>query len=89
MNNPLKKTEALINQQVHKVTHRTREAFNQELEEIVNKTIVSPEIEKVVVKAVERVIFSLIKRYWKYFSVSLLGLLLLQSLILGLMLREG
>lgn len=89
MNNPLKKTEALINEKVHKVTHRTTEAINREVEEIVNKTIVSPEIEAIVIKAVERVIFSLLRRYWKQFAVAVVGLLLLQSFILSLMLKGG
>ncbi len=87
MENPLKNAEASIGRQVHNVTHRATEALNREIEEIIDKMIASPEIEAVVIQAVERVIMSLGKRYWLLILVSTIGLLLIQSLILSFMLR--
>lgn len=87
MENPLKKTETLLGQQVQKVSHHAAQAFNGEIETIINQTISSPEIEAVVIQSIERVILSLGKRYWKLLVTGTIGLLLLQSLSLYFMLR--
>jgi hypothetical protein len=87
MENQLKNTETSIGKRVHDVTHRATQVFNEEIEEIIDKTIVSPEIEAVIIQSVERVILALGKRYWKPLVVVVAGLLLIQSLILSFILK--
>jgi hypothetical protein len=76
-----------IRRRVHYLTRSTTETISEEIAEVIDKTIVSPEIEAVVIQAVERTILSLVRQYWRLLAIAFIGLLLLQSIILGFMLR--
>lgn len=87
MENPLHKLEASVEKRMRQVSQHTTGGINQEIETIIDKTIESPEIEAIVIQAVERVIFTLAQRYWRLFAALAIGLLLFQSIILSFMLR--
>jgi len=73
-----------IKGQFNKVVHKTTENLNNEVEDLVNKALANEEIEEIVVRAVERVILSLVRRYWLAFIILLLVLLGIQSILLSI-----
>jgi hypothetical protein len=79
-----RKVKYSIRWQFNKVFHKATKNFNNEVEDLVNKTLASEEIEEIVVRAIERVIFSLVRRYWLVFVILLLVLLGIQSIFLSI-----
>ena len=73
-----------IGRSFNRAVRKTTRNINSEVEEIVTKTLANEEIEEIVIRAVERVIFSLVRRYW--FAVVLLFLISLgaQSVFLSI-----
>lgn len=82
----LKKVKYLIERRFNRVAYRAIVNFNNEVEEIVNKTLANEEIEEIVIQAVERVIFSLLRQYWLALIILVLVLLILQAIFLSLIL---
>ena len=74
----------MIGRQFNQVSHKAIVSFNSEVEEIINQTLANEEIEEIIVQAVERVIFSLLRDYWISLVVSLLLLFLIQSIFLSI-----
>jgi hypothetical protein len=75
-----RKVKQSISRHFNKVARQATKTFNSEVEEIVNKTLATEEIEEIVIQAVERVMFSLVRRYWLAVVVLLLFCLGLQSI---------
>jgi hypothetical protein len=82
----LKKVKYLIGRRFNRVAYKAIVNFNNEVEEIVNKTLANEEIEEIVVQAVERVIFSLLRQYWLALIILVLVLLILQAIFLSFIL---
>ena len=73
----------LFRRRFNKVARKAVVNFNSEVEEIIQRTLANEEIEEIVIQAVERVTFSLIRQYWFYVLILLILLLLIQSMILS------
>jgi len=73
-----------IRRRINKLVYKASENFNNEVEVIVNKTLANEEMEKIVVRAVERVIFSLVRRYWFVVVILLVVFLGIQSIFLSI-----
>ena len=80
----LRKVKQFIGRRFNKVSRKAIVSFNSEVEEIVNKTLANEEIEEIIVQAVERMIFSLLRDFWIALVVSLLLLFLIQSIFLSI-----
>lgn len=79
-----RKVKQSIGRQFNKVVHQANKSFNNEVEEIVNKTLATEEIEEIVIQAVERVILSLVRRYWLAVVICFIVLLGIQSIFLSI-----
>lgn len=73
-----------IGRSFNRAVRKTTRNINSELEEIVTQILASKEIEEIVIRAVERVIFSLVRRYWLAVVALFLVFLGLQSVFLGI-----
>ncbi len=79
-----RKVKQSIGRQFNKVVYQANKSFNNEVEEIVNRTLENEEIEEIVIQAVERVILSLVRRYWLAIVISSIVLLGIQSIFLSI-----
>jgi len=79
-----RKVKQSIGRQFNKVVYQANKSFNNEVEEIVNRTLENEEIEEIVIQAVERVILSLVRRYWLALVISSIVLLGIQSIFLSI-----
>lgn len=79
-----RKVKQSIGRQFNRVIHQANKNFNNEVEEIVNRTLLNEEIEEIVIQAVERVILSLVRRYWLAVVISFIVLLGIQSIFLSI-----
>jgi len=79
-----RKVKQSIGRQFNKVVYQATKSFNNEVEEIVNRTLENEEIEEIVIQAVERVILSLVRRYWLAIVISSIVLLGIQSIFLSI-----
>ncbi|MBV9387033.1 MAG: hypothetical protein JOZ78_11465 [Chroococcidiopsidaceae cyanobacterium CP_BM_ER_R8_30] len=84
MSRLFRRVKQSISRNFNRAFRRTKRNINSEVEEIIIKTLANAEIEEIVIRAVERVIFSLVRRYW--FAVVLLFLISLgaQSVFLSI-----
>ena len=80
----LKKAKQEISRRFNKAARRATKQINSGVEEIVNQTLANEEVEEIVAQAVERVVVSLIQRYWLALVTSLLVLLGVQSVFLSI-----
>ena len=83
MNEPLKKVERSLENQVGRMTQKANNKFHQELETIIDRVVTNKQMESTVLLAVERVLLSLGKRYWRHLILFGLGALILQAIVLG------
>ena len=79
-----RKVKQSIGRQFNRAAYKATENLNSEVEELISKTLANEEIEEIVVRAVERVIFSLLRRYWLVLFISLLVLLGAQTYFLSI-----
>ncbi len=79
-----RKVKQSIGRQFNRAAYKATENLNSEVEELISKTLANEEIEEIVVRAIERVIFSLLRRYWFALVISLLVLLGAQTYFLSI-----
>lgn len=79
-----KRVKQSIGRSFNRAVRKTTRNINSEVEEIVTKTLANEEIEEIVIRAVERVIFSLVRRYWLAVVALFLVFLGLQSIFLSI-----
>ena len=79
-----KKARQAIGRRFNRAARRATKQINSGVGEIVNQTLANEEVEELVAQAVERVIVSLIQRYWLALVASVLVLLGVQSVFLSI-----
>lgn len=79
-----RKVKQSIGRKFNRAAYKATENLNSEVEELISKTLANEEIEEIVVRAVEQVIFSLLRRYWFALFISLLVLLGAQTYFLSI-----
>ena len=78
-----KKVKQSISRRFNKAARSATKQINSGVEEIVNQTLANEEVEEIVAQAVERVVVSLVQRYWLALVTSVLVLLGIQSVFLS------
>ncbi len=79
-----RKVKQSIGRRFHRAAYKATKQINSGVEEIVNQTLANQEIEEIIIQAVERVIFSLIQRYWLALGILVILLLGIQSIFLSI-----
>ncbi|WP_013320411.1 hypothetical protein [Gloeothece verrucosa] len=62
-NNFFRRFQILFKRNVRKVTNQAGEALNQEIEGIIDKTLSNQEMESLLVRAIEKLIIRMFKKY--------------------------
>ncbi len=79
-----RKLKQSIGRQFNRAAYKATENINSEVEELISKALANEEIEEIIVRAVERVILSLLRRYWFALVIILLVLLGIQTYFLSI-----